>query len=129
MRIFFKGEKIGAWEVIDPKRYYRKSKTGKYYPMILCYSSVMNELKYVLTSTLISGTSKGIGCKFNGGHSTRGFNKELPKYVYLFPNDKSKKKYRVCKKIKGTNDVKTLGYFKNLEKAKSFAKTVDKIFN
>ena len=47
--------------------------------------------------------------------STRYKFKSLPKYVYLFQTGKSKKVFRICKKVDGK--TKTLGYYKNLEDA------------
>lgn len=126
MRKFFKGEKINAWEVIDPTRYYRKQPNGKKVPMILCYSEPMNVFKYVNVYYLTSGISKGYGLGSNrGDHSTRYKFKSLPKYVYLYQNISSKKVFRVCKKVKGTNDVKTLGYFRSLKEAKEVAKELN----
>ena len=52
----------------------------------------------------------------NKGHSTRYKYKSLPKYVHLFQHPKSKKVFRVMKKVDGK--AKTFGYFKELSAAK-----------
>lgn len=58
----------------------------------------------------------------HGGWSTRtkDSTKVLPKHVNFFPNDNSKKKYRVCRKV--NNKTVTFGYFETSYEAKAYAR-------
>lgn len=117
---FYKGQKFGNWEIVDPNREYIQE-PSRIKPVILCYDSVYNELRYVRVQCLINRTSKG-SKKGNIGWSTRCKFKSLPKYVYKYPL--GKKKYRVLYKTPGTNSVKTLFYFNKLEDATNFAQVL-----
>lgn len=121
---FYRGQKFGNWEVINPKREYIQGPKIKL-PYILCFDSIYNELRYVRVNSLVNGTSKGskIGSK---GWSTRYKFKSLPKYVYLFQSKNLNSKcpmFRVMKKDKGK--VITYGYFYNLTEAKNQAEAMN----
>lgn len=58
------------------------------------------------------------------GVTTRTKHMELPMYVYTYPNEKSKKKFRVCRKVNG--QTKTFGYYAKLHQAERLARRIAK---
>ena len=124
MYIFKKRQRFGNWEVVDPQREYIQEPSGRKKAIILCYDSNYNELRYVYVDNLISGASKGAQSPGNRGWSTKNKDKHLDTYICYFPNPKSKKQYRVVKKVEGTNHVVTIGYFHKLKEAKRIAETL-----